>query len=168
MSAEAIREVRRAQSIVSTAVHPDTGDFIPWALRFSSFIPMNIPIAFGFLFTAPTPFNTIFFQWLNQTYNASLNYANRNASSNYQMQDIAKSYTIATTSAIGVGLGIRKAMSAQLKAASGSKLVFLNALSSFFAVASAGFLNAYFMRQTEIRTGIDVLDKTTGEPLGKS
>ena len=85
MSAEAVREVRRAQCIVSTAVHPDTKEFIPWAMRFSSFIPMNIPIAFGFLFTAPTPFNTIFFQWLNQTYNASLNYANRNASSNYQM-----------------------------------------------------------------------------------
>lgn len=61
MTAEEIAEVRRCQSIVSTAVHPDTGEFIPWALRFSSFLPMNIPISFGFLFAAPTPFNTIFF-----------------------------------------------------------------------------------------------------------
>jgi len=84
MTLEEIREVRKAQSVVATAVHPDTGEFIPWVMRFSSFIPMNMPIAFGLLFTAPTPMNTIFWQWLNQTYNASLNYANRNASSNYK------------------------------------------------------------------------------------
>jgi hypothetical protein len=45
-----------------------------------------------------------------------------------------------------VGLGIRKALQKQMASAIGSKLVFLNAFSSFFAVASAGFLNAYFMR----------------------
>ncbi len=129
---------------------------------------MNIPIAFGFLFTAPTPVNTIFFQWLNQTYNASLNYANRNASSKYETNDIVISYSIATSSAVLVGLGIRKALQKQLATAKGSKLVCLNALSSFFAVASAGFLNAYFMRKTEIKTGIDVLDLETKEPLGKS
>ena len=61
MTKEEIAEVRRCQSIVSTAVHPDTGEFIPWVMRFSSFVPMNIPISFGFLFAAPTPFNTIFF-----------------------------------------------------------------------------------------------------------
>lgn len=110
MKTEEIAEVRRCQSIVSTAVHPDTGEFIPWALRFSSFLPMNIPISFGFLFAAPTPFNLIFFQWLNQTYNASLNYANRNASSKYTAQDIAISYSVATSSAIGIGLLIRKAL----------------------------------------------------------
>ena len=84
-----IDKVRRAQTIVSTAVHPDTGELIPWALRFSSFIPMNYPIAFGMVFSAPTPFNTILWQWINQTYNASLNYANRNATSKYTTQDIA-------------------------------------------------------------------------------
>ena len=81
MRDDEVKKVRRAQNIVATAIHPDTGDFIPWPCRFSSFLPMNIPIAFGFVFAAPTPFNTIFFQWLNQTYNAGLNYANRNASS---------------------------------------------------------------------------------------
>mmetsp|Transcript_22345 Transcript_22345/g.27454 ORF Transcript_22345/g.27454 Transcript_22345/m.27454 type:complete len:173 (+) Transcript_22345:416-934(+) len=129
---------------------------------------MNIPIAFGFVFAAPTPLNTIFFQWLNQTYNASLNYANRNASSNYKAGDIALSYTVATSSAIGVGLGIRKVLAAQIAASSGSKLVFLNAFSSFCAVASSGFLNAFFMRFSEIKKGIDVLDKDTKEPVGKS
>jgi len=42
-----------------------------------------MPIAFGMIITAPTPFNTVLWQWINQTYNAALNYGNRNASSNY-------------------------------------------------------------------------------------
>lgn len=60
-----------------------------------------------------------------------------------------------------VGLGIRKTLQKKIAAARGSKLVCLNALSSFFAVVSAGFLNAFFMRKTEIKTGIDVLDQET-------
>ena len=67
-----------------------------------------------------------------------------------------------------MGLGVRKALAKQLAKAKGGHLVTLNAISSFVGVASAGFLNAYFMRQTEIRTGINVLDPDTHEPLGTS
>ena len=115
LTPEQIKEIRVAETVVSTAIHPDTGKMIPWALRFSSFLPMNIPISFGFIFAAPTPFNTIFWQWLNQTYNAALNYENRNASSTYTTQDIATSYCIATSSAIVVALGIRKLVDKQAK-----------------------------------------------------
>lgn len=68
------------------------------------------------------------------------------------------SYGIATSSAIGMGLLIRKALQKPISKATGSKLVAFNALTTFFAVGSAGFLNAFFMRQTEIKSGIDVLD----------
>ena len=78
-----IDELKVAKIVTSTAIHPDTGHLLPWLFRFSSFLPVNIPISFGFIFTAPTPFNTIFWQWINQTYNAALNYENRNASSKY-------------------------------------------------------------------------------------
>ena len=64
-SAAEIRQIRTAQTVVSTAIHPDTEKMIPWALRFSSFLPMNIPISYGFICAAPTPFNTIFWQWIN-------------------------------------------------------------------------------------------------------
>lgn len=168
MTKEEIRKIRVAETVVSTAIHPDTGKIIPWALRFSSFLPMNIPISFGFIFAAPTPFNTIFWQWLNQTYNAALNYENRNASSTYTTQDIATSYTLATSAAIATALGIRKLVDKQAKQLKGGKLVLLNSVSSFFACALSGFMNAYFMRQTEIKTGIDVLDKETNESCGKS
>ena len=43
----------------------------------------NTPILFGVLMTKQTTVNILMFQWLNQTYNAGLNYGNRNASSHY-------------------------------------------------------------------------------------
>jgi hypothetical protein len=42
-----------------------------------------------------------------------------------------------------------------------------NSLSSFFACSTAGCLNAYFMRRTELYKGIDVLDDE-GNSYGKS
>ena len=52
-------------TVVLTAIHPDYGGFIKWPVRLSSFVPMNMPIAFGMIITDPTPFNTIFWQWVN-------------------------------------------------------------------------------------------------------
>jgi len=111
---------------------------------------MNIPICFGFIIAAPTPFNTVFWQWINQTYNAFLNYENRNASSTYTTEDIAKSYSAACASSITISLIIRKLLEKHAAKATGAKGYVFNAVSSFFACASAGFLNAWFMRQTEI------------------
>jgi len=168
MSEQEIRDLRIAETVVSTAIHPDTKLMLPWTQRFSSFMPINIPICFGFIIAAPTPFNTIFWQWVNQTYNAWLNYGNRNASSKYTTQDIAISYAAACTSSITIGLAIRKAVSGRAAKLSGASLILLNSVSSFFACASAGFLNAYCMRQTEMQKGISILHPETGEDLGKS
>jgi sideroflexin-5 len=168
LTREQIRDLRIAETVISTAIHPDTKQMLPWTQRFSSFLPMNIPICFGFIIAAPTPFNTIFWQWVNQTYNAWLNYGNRNASSNYTMEDISKSYVAACASSITIGLGIRKMLAKRSAAATGASLILLNSVSSFFACASAGFLNAYFMRQTEMQKGISVLHPDTDEELGKS
>lgn len=53
---------------------------------------------------------------------------------------------IAVASSIMVGLGIRKMVSGITKNLTGPKLIFYNSMSSFFACATAGALNAYFMR----------------------
>ena len=65
LTQEEIKKLREAETVVSTAIHPDTGEFIPWVCRLSSFLPCNVPIAFGFIIAKPTPFNTIFWQWIN-------------------------------------------------------------------------------------------------------
>ena len=75
-----------------------------------------------------------------------MNYGNRNASSTYTYKDIASSYVAACTSSIAIGLGIRKLLSKRANASTGARLIFLNTISSFFACASAGFLNAWCMR----------------------
>ena len=51
----------------------------------------------------------------------------------------------------------------------GAKLIVFNSISAGFAVASAGFINAYLMRQTELKNGIDVFDPTNPDSsVGKS
>ena len=150
LSRKEIRELRTAETVLSTAIHPDTGEFIPWPMRMSSFIPMNMPITFGLIIAAPTPLNTIFWQWVNQTYNAAVNYGNRNATSVYTKEDLVKSYTAATVTSIGVALGVRKMLEKRTRSMKGAKLLVFNSFSSFLAISSAGFLNAYLMRQTEL------------------
>ena len=78
------------------------------------------------------------------------NYGNRNATSSYTTEDILKSYSVAVASSITVALGIRKALSGYTKNLKGSKLIMMNSVSSFFACSTAGYLNAWFMRKTEL------------------
>lgn len=59
LSAEEIEALRHARNVVSAAIHPDTGNVIPMPMRITFFLPANIPISMGFLFSAPTIFNTI-------------------------------------------------------------------------------------------------------------
>jgi len=96
-----------------------------------------------------------------------MNYGNRNATSLYTTEDILKSYAVAVGSSIVVALSIRKALSGWTHNLTGSKLIVANSVSSFFACASAGYMNAHFMRKTELEKGIDILDDE-GHTLGKS
>ena len=67
---EDISRLRLAKRVCTTAIHPDTDELIPWVCRLTSFVPIGMPLIYGMLVCPPTPFNTIFFQWANQTYNA--------------------------------------------------------------------------------------------------
>ena len=112
----------------------------------SSFLPLNIPISFGLILTEPTPFNTILWQWINQTYNAQNNYGNRNASSEYSKRTVMKNYIFSCIASISVGLLTRKLVSGWTRSMTGGLLVVFNAITAYFATASAGFLNALMMR----------------------
>jgi hypothetical protein len=70
---------------------------------------------------------------------------------------------------ISVGLGIRKGLSGVTRNMTGAKLIAMNSVSAFFACSTAGALNAYFMRQTELQTGISIVDANhPEEEAGKS
>ncbi len=167
VSQERALELRSAQTLVSSALHPDTNECIPRLMRVGAFIPTNVPIACGFILAAPTPFNTIFWQWINQTYNAALNYGNRNASSTYTGSDIAKGYIAAVSASVGISLAIRKLMSSYTRNMRGGRLLFFNTLSSFIACSLGGSANLVLMRRSELSSGIEVKD-SEGTSHGKS
>lgn len=82
MKAEEIEQVKRADKITGGAVHPDTQELIPIYMRLSGFVVFNTPLVLITLFTRnQTPIFNASMQWINQTYNAAMNYGNRNVSS---------------------------------------------------------------------------------------
>ena len=146
VSPEKANELRRAFRLVSIAVHPDTGEVIPWLLSMRSFVPVELFMTYGMIVAKPTPFNTIFWQWLNQTYGCAITYGNRNASSNYTNGDILRSYAVAAIAGPAISLLIRKRFEARALKDSGSRLIFYNSWSTFVACSAAGFLNTIVMR----------------------
>jgi len=76
---------------------------------------------------------------------------------------------MACASSIIVALGIRKGLSGVTKNMKGAQLIMMNSVSAFFACSTAGALNAYFMRQTELSSGINISDpEDDNDVAGKS
>lgn len=117
---------------------------------------MNVPILFGMLISSPTVFNTVFWQWFNQSFNAGLNYGNRNASSKYTTKDLAYGYSAAVGSSVTVALLLRKLFSNVSRGVTGSKLILINSVVSSIAGGTASFLNTFCMRRIEMENGIEV------------
>lgn len=122
----------------------------------------------GFLFAAPTMFNTILWQVINQTYNAILNFGNANKSSPASASDIMKSYAMAVVASCSAGAAIRYASKDLTAKAHGGRLIVLNAIVSTIACAGGGFANNWFIRQPEVKTGIAIVDPASEKVVGVS
>lgn len=143
---------------MNSAVSRDTGEIIPHPMRMCSFVPINIPILFGMLIVPPTAMNTIFWQWFNQSFNAGLNYGNRNASSPYTTTDLMQGYTAAVGSSVSMALILRKLFSGMASRVTGAKLILINSVVSSLAGGTASFLNTFFMRRVEMKGGIEIFE----------
>lgn len=136
-------------------------------------MPVNLPITTGMLLTGPGPAQLVW-QWVNQSYNAGFNYANRNASAPADWGAIAASYGVATSTAVGMAWGLGRVVS-RLQArvgggGGGPQPLGLKLLSRglpWVAVASAGAANALAMRYREGLDGITVFGPD-GTPAGTS
>jgi len=145
------------ETVLASCVHPDTKEPIWWPMRVSAAIPTNLPIIAGMLLTAPTPANIFFWQWANQTYNAGLNYGNRNASIETDLKKTLTSYTIAVTSAVIVALGLKRSFAPLIRGREGTLAgSLLQNMTSFGAVAITSSLNMALVRSAELKTGIEV------------
>ncbi|SPQ97473.1 Sidoreflexin [Plasmodiophora brassicae] len=148
-----------ARSTLEAIVHPDTGKPIPLLFRFSAFVPVNLPICVGML-TTNTVVGTVFWQWVNQSYNVAVNHANRNASNPMSNEQIMKAYAAAVGASCGISVGLNQI--AQV-----ANLRLLKQFTPFVAVASAGVLNVTLMRYNELQEGIEIKDEE-GRIVGKS
>lgn len=153
-------ELWRAWQVLSAVQHPQTGEVIPAVLRFSFFAPANLVICAGLLSSSASFVRSAFFQWLNQTYNVAVNYANR-SSGDVSAETLGAAYCAATSSSLAVALGLqavgRRLCSGRL----------LRLTVPMLAVSVGGVVNLLVTRGHELRHGI-VVEAEDGTPLGDS
>lgn len=97
-------EIWAAKELYDSAFHPQTGEKLFIMGRMSFQVPGNMTIT-GFMMTfyKSTP-AVIFWQTANQSFNAIVNYTNRNSSAGVTDQQLATAFAAATSSSVGEAL----------------------------------------------------------------
>uniref|UniRef100_A0A3B4FN93 Sideroflexin-5-like n=1 Tax=Pundamilia nyererei TaxID=303518 RepID=A0A3B4FN93_9CICH len=159
-----VSDLWEAQKIKQAIIHPDTGEkiFMPFRM---SYVPFGTPIVIGLLLPNQTVVSTIIWQWLNQSHNACVNYANRNATKPTPTSKFIQGYAGAVTSAVSIAVGLNVLIQKANKLSPATRMI-IQRLVPFPAV-SANICNVGLMRHNELSEGIDVLDNN-GNVVGSS
>lgn len=125
----------------------------------------------------------LFWQWMNQSHNACVNYANRNATQPQPLSKYAGAYGAAVTAACSISAGLTYLIKQTSSLPPTTQLIIqvpvtlrlFTRLSVNFqrfvplpATSLASSLNVICMRWNELETGIQVYEKETGEVVGVS
>jgi len=143
----------KAKQIYDSAFHPETGKKMILFARMSFQVPGNMFITGGMLQFYKTWSGDLFWQWINQTFNAVVNFTNRSGDS-----QISNS-RLPTSGAVSTALLINKQVA--------NLPLLVGHLVPFVAVVTANCVNIPFMRSYEISTSISVTDEN-GNHLGNS
>lgn len=149
-----------AKKLYESSFHPDTGEKQNVFGRMSFQVPGGMAITGAMLQFYRTTTAVVFWQWVNQSFNALVNYTNRNANSPTTTMQLTVAYVSATASAMLTAIGCRSFFEKR-----GRTLI--QRYVPFIAVAAANFVNIPLMRQNELIYGIDVYDEN-GNKVGNS
>ncbi|XP_013191346.1 sideroflexin-2 [Amyelois transitella] len=156
-----LKKVIRAKQLYESAFHPDSGELQNVFGRMSFQMPGGCIITGAMLQWYKTAKAVVFWQWVNQSFNALVNYTNRNANSPLTTTQMGMAYVSATSAALATALTFKFVVQKRAKNPIFARFV------PFVAVAAANWVNIPLMRQNEILLGLDVTDEN-GKIIGKS
>ncbi|XP_058800170.1 sideroflexin-2 isoform X2 [Phymastichus coffea] len=154
------QQIIHAKKLYESSFHPDTGELQNVFGRMSFQVPGGMAITGVMLQFYRTTTAVVFWQWVNQSFNALVNYTNRNANSPVTTNQLGIAYLSATSAAMITAIGCKTYWSKRANP-------LLARYVPFAAVAAANCVNIPLMRQNEILGGVDVTDEN-GNKLTKS
>ncbi|XP_041985337.1 sideroflexin-1-3 [Aricia agestis] len=146
--------------LYDSAYHPDTGEKMFVLGRMAAQAPMNTIITGCMITFYKTTRATVFWQWVNQTFNAAVNYTNRSGDAPLSMTQLVASYCAACGGALTTALYLNSKVK-NMKNPLYARLV------PFAAVCGANFINIPMMRSGEIINGTPVFT-ADGDRIGDS
>ncbi|XP_065883360.1 sideroflexin-5-like [Dysidea avara] len=144
-----------AQKIKQAIIHPDTNEKIFMPCRMSGFVPFGSVTVIGLLLPNQTLAQMVFWQWINQSHNACVNYSNRNAGKNTDYKKFVAGYIGAITSACSIAVGLSILLKRSNAFRPATKMM-IQRFVPYPAVATASVSNLYLMRRNELKEGIEV------------